>query len=101
MDKVCRYCGSRPSQAMGDARTLGLQDELQRGIYTCCQIVSWADEQWLAWAQAAEEDGKTAADLTKPLEYGDEEIVFVPVRKQSRATPEGRRFFGPSGDRRG
>jgi hypothetical protein len=38
---------------------LGLVRELQRGIYTCCQIVAWADEQWLAWAEAARQDGKS------------------------------------------
>jgi hypothetical protein len=102
MSEVCRYCGCRPSQVVGGARTLGLEEELERGIYTCCQIVAWADEQWLAWAQAAEEDKKVVADLVKPLEYADQQMVLVPIRKQRRSEPSEKKssFFGPGGDRR-
>jgi hypothetical protein len=66
---------------LDDARTLGLLKELQRGMYTCCQIVAWADEQWLAWVEAAEEDGKAADDVTRPLEATEEENVVVFVRR--------------------
>jgi hypothetical protein len=75
MHYVCRLCGCTESQAIADARTLGLQKELQNGLYTCCQIAAWADEQWLAWLEAAEEDGKSADDITRPLEYDETEIV--------------------------
>jgi hypothetical protein len=44
MSNVCRTCGSTESQAIADARALGLLKELQNGIYTCCRIVAWADE---------------------------------------------------------
>jgi hypothetical protein len=75
MHYVCRLCGCTESHAIADARTLGLQKELQNGFYTCCQIAAWADEQWLAWLEAAEEDGKSGDDITRPLEYDETEIV--------------------------
>lgn len=65
---LCRGCGCTKSQALADARTLAFQDEFLRGVYTCCQIVGWADEQWLTWVEAAAEDGKPVGDVTKPLE---------------------------------
>ena len=65
---------------MADARTLGLEQEFQNGIYSCCQIAEWAQEQWSAWFQATEEDAKyrNAADVSAELR--DEEAVLVPVR---------------------
>ena len=66
MSSTCRSCGSTRSQAVADARTLGLLKDLQNGTYTCCQIVTWADEQWLAWAEAAEQDGKPSDTVTWP-----------------------------------
>jgi hypothetical protein len=65
---ICRSCGCSESQASADARALGFQNEFRSGVYTCCQIVSWADGQWLAWVEAAVEDGKPVEDVTKPLE---------------------------------
>jgi hypothetical protein len=72
---------------MADARTLGLQKELQCGIYTCCQIAAWADEQWLAWVEAAEEDGKPVDDVTRPLEFVETEAELVPVRLRRPQDP--------------
>ena len=60
MTYICRVCGCTEAQAIADARTLGFQRELQSGFYTCCQIATWADEQWLAWLEAADQDGKSA-----------------------------------------
>ena len=80
MSNVCRSCGSTESQAIADARTLSLLRELENGVYTCCQIVEWADEQWLAWMEAAEEDGKPMDEVTRPLESAEVETVFVPIR---------------------
>ena len=68
MNCLCSSCGSTASQILADATTLGLKRELQNGVYNCCQIVEWADEQWLAWAEAAEEDGKSADDIMTLLE---------------------------------
>jgi len=50
-------------------------------MYACCQIVAWADEQWLAWVEAAEEDGKVVDDVTRPLEFAEAETIVVPVRR--------------------
>jgi hypothetical protein len=69
MQRTCRNCGSTQFQALADARTLSLQKEFQSGAYTCCQIVAWADEQWLAWLEAAQQDGKSTDEVTRPLEY--------------------------------
>jgi hypothetical protein len=65
---------------MADARTLCLEQELRDGIYTCCQIASWADEQWLAWTEAAELDNKPVDEVTKQREDESTERVLVPVR---------------------
>jgi hypothetical protein len=104
MRDVCRNCGCQESEARADARTLGLQQELQRGTYTCCQIVAWADEQWLAWMEAAEQDGQPVEDVTKPLEAGEAEAALVPVRRPDRHEPPlaNSPISGPSGgDRAG
>ena len=76
---ICRHCGCTASQAAADALVLGFQDEFDAGAYTCCQVVAWADEQWLAWAEAAAEDGKSEEEATKPLEITEQPVV-VPVR---------------------
>jgi hypothetical protein len=68
---ICRNCGSTTSQAAADALVLGFQDEFQAGKYSCCQVVAWADEQWLAWAEAAAEDGRSEEEVTKRLEIMD------------------------------
>jgi len=65
---ICRNCGSTPSQAAADAWVVGFQQEFQAGVYTCCQVVAWADEQWLAWTEAAAEDGRSEEEATKCLE---------------------------------
>ena len=59
MTEKCKICGRSDSQVLADAGTLGLLQEFQCGIYTCCQISEWADEQWLAWSKAADEDAIT------------------------------------------
>jgi hypothetical protein len=79
MTDICRICGSTESQTIADARTLGLLRELQGGMYSCCQIVAWADEQWLAWLEAAEEDGKLVEEVTRPLEAPEVEPMVVRV----------------------
>ncbi|MBV8553455.1 MAG: hypothetical protein JOY54_19330 [Acidobacteriaceae bacterium] len=77
---ICRRCGCTEAQAAADARVLGFLDEFHAGIYTCCEVVQWADEQWLAWRQAGVEDGKPADEVTRPLEVEQSEAVFVHVR---------------------
>jgi hypothetical protein len=65
---------------------LGLNDEFERGLYSCCQLVAWADEQWFAWTVAASEDGKPVDEVTKPLEidHAEPEPVLVRVRNKSQ-----------------
>ena len=60
---------------MEDLRTLSLPS----GDYTCCQVAAWADEQWQAWLEAANDDGKQVDDVTRPLERVEKEAVLVPV----------------------
>jgi hypothetical protein len=82
-DRWCRNCGSNWAQAAADARTLGFAPEFASGVYSCCRIAQWADEQWLAWVIAAEEDGNVAEDVTRPLEISEpaSELIDVPSRK--------------------
>ena len=68
MGYICTTCGRTKSQVIADAKTLSFKREFQNGLYTCCQIVVWADEQRLAWLVAAEEDGKWADDVTLLLQ---------------------------------
>jgi len=84
---ICRQCGCTESQAAGDASVLGFEDEFRTGVYSCCQVVAWADEQWLAWAEAAAEDGKSEEEATKPLEIL-ECPGLVPVRLRVFPKPE-------------
>ena len=83
---VCRFCGYTESQARADARVLGLNDEFESGLHSCCQLAVWADEQWLAWIEAASEDGKPVDKVTKPLEIheAEPEPVLVRVRSERR-----------------
>jgi hypothetical protein len=84
---ICRNCGCTTEQAEADAKVLGFQDEFKAGVYRCCQVVSWADEQWLAWAEAAAEDGKCEEEATKPLELLQSPAV-VPVRLRAHPKSE-------------
>jgi hypothetical protein len=76
---VCRHCGSKEALAAADAQAIGLLDEFVAGIYSCCQVVQWADEQWVAWQEAGCEDGKAPEEGTSPLEV-EPETMLVPVR---------------------
>jgi hypothetical protein len=84
MTDKCTSCGRTESQITADAKTLGLFQEFQSGVYTCCQIAEWADEQWLAWFEATQEDNKLVDDLTSRPEYEETELAFVPVRLRKR-----------------
>ena len=78
---VCRSCGCTGALAAADARAIGLLDEFLAGKYTCCQVVQWADEQWLAWHNAGLTDGKKPEEVTSALEIDPDE-VFVHVRRR-------------------
>jgi hypothetical protein len=87
MTEKCKKCGRVEAQIIADAKTLGLLQELQSGVYTCCQISEWADEQWLAWSQATQEDNKGIDDLTIRPEFGETDAVLVPVRLRRQQVP--------------
>lgn len=78
MNGVCRNCGSTEALAAADARALGILNEFLAGVYTCCQTVQWADEQWLAWQDAACEDGKDPEEVTNALKF-EPDSLLVPV----------------------
>lgn len=81
MTHTCTTCGRTESQAIADARSLGLQQALQSGIYTCCQITEWADEQALAWFEATHEDGMPTRDVTELASQAEAVLVRVRPRR--------------------
>ena len=91
MTRTCRICDSTEPQAIANARALDLEQEFQGGMYTCCQVAKWADEQSLAWLEAAHETATPAHDLTKLAELPQTEAALVPVRLRRQQI---RRFEG-------
>lgn len=87
MNSKCAVCGCTELEAIADARSLGLYQELQSGVYTCCQIAEWADEQALAWFAAAHEDSKLVNDLNNPGECEPTDALLVPVRLRRPRVP--------------
>jgi hypothetical protein len=83
----CTKCGRIKSQVTADARSLGLLEELQSGVYSCCEISQWADEQWLAWFEATQEDRKVLEDVTIRPEFTETNVVLVPVRLHRQQVP--------------
>lgn len=86
MTSKCSKCGRMESQVAADANTLGLLQEFQNGVYNCCQIVQWADEQCLAWFEATEGDSTLVDNMTgrSQVDEGESEGVLVPVRLRRR-----------------
>src|SRR5690348_8501288 len=64
MTDKCTKCGRTESGMTADAKSLGLLQEFQCGVYTCCQVAEWADEQRLAWFEATAEDSRAADNRT-------------------------------------
>lgn len=87
MSDKCTNCGRTESQITADAKTLGLLEEVQSAVYTCCQIAKWANEQWLAWFEATQEDSKVVDDVTSRPGIDDSECVFVPIRLRRQQAP--------------
>jgi hypothetical protein len=87
MNNECKRCGRRESQITADAKNLGLLQELDSGVYTCCQISQWADEQRLAWFEAIQQDGKLIDDITIPRDLSESQAVLVPVRLRRAQVP--------------
>jgi len=84
---ACRLCGCNAAQAAAHARAVGLENDFQNGIYTCCQVAQWADEQWLVWIQAAAEDIQPTDDVTLSLKAAESQPTFVPVRIRRPQSP--------------
>jgi hypothetical protein len=84
---TCRKCGRTKSQIIADARSLGVLEELQSGVYTCCEVSQWADEQWLAWFEATQEDDKILEEVTIRPEFTETNLVLVPVRLRRQQVP--------------
>jgi hypothetical protein len=80
MSNVCRFCQSTELQATANAKALGLEQEFEGGIYTCCQMAKWADEQSSAWLEAAHADDEPTHDLTNLSEPPQTDAALVPVR---------------------
>src|SRR3569833_159997 len=57
-DQTARTCPRYSCEwatALEAARSLGFEDELKAGTYTCCQVTQWYQEQWQAWYEAGME----------------------------------------------
>lgn len=80
MTYTCTSCGRTEPQAIAEARVVGLMEEFLKGMYTCCQVAQWADEQLVAWYQATHEDGVPAGIVTEMLE-SQAEPVLIRVRR--------------------
>jgi hypothetical protein len=87
MTAKCTNCGRTEYEITADAKILDLLEEFQSGVYTCCQVSEWAHEQWLAWAEARQEDSQRLDDATGWSEFDGSEVVFVPVRLRLQRTP--------------
>ena len=90
MSETCRICDSTEPQAIANAKALGLEQEFQGGMYSCCQVAKWAHEQSLAWLEAGHENSAPAPDLTKLPESPQTETALVPVRLRRQQI----RWFG-------
>ena len=64
---------------MADAKALGLKQEYESGVHTCCQIAEWAQEQGSAWIEATLQDVQHTNELM-PGHDAVAEGVLVPVR---------------------
>jgi hypothetical protein len=87
MNNKCERCGRAGSRITANAKTLGLLQKPNSGVYTCCQIFQWANEQRLAWFEAIQQDGKLVEDIITRREFSESEVVLVPVRVRRAQVP--------------
>src|SRR3954452_22099984 len=90
---TCPTCRHSESQAVVEAKTLGLMQEFQSGIYTCCQIAEWALEQSLAWFEATRDCRKPDQNATRLLGSDEMDSVLVPVRTRRPQVPWSRNSY--------
>lgn len=96
MNNICSNCGCTEAFAIANARALGLLQELQSGMYTCCQIAAWAEEQRSAWFEAAQGGGRTVESATTPPDSDNGPAVLVAVRLRQPQVPWFRNPDDPS-----
>jgi hypothetical protein len=87
MSKKCANCGRSESEIFADAKALGLYQQLQCGIYTCCQISQWAEEQSAAWFEATHDDAMVADEMIRQPDVAAADPVLVPVRMRRPQVP--------------
>jgi hypothetical protein len=87
MTNTCATCVHTESQAIVEAKTIGLQQEFESGIYTCCQIVEWAAEQSQAWFEATRDCRMPDGHDTKLPDSGESESLLVRIRTKRRTVP--------------
>lgn len=87
MSRICTVCGYSESRVLAEARVLGLTEEFYKGLYTCCQIAQWANEQFVAWVEAADEDRARANGTNGEADWLTHEPAVVPLRKRRRDHP--------------
>jgi hypothetical protein len=94
MSDACRNCGRTQSEAIVEAKTLGLEQEFLGCRYTCCQIAEWADEQAAAWLEAIcderatnDENRARHYEFVDLVELGESEEIFVRVRARRPHVP--------------
>jgi hypothetical protein len=86
MTHTCTTCGRTESQATAEARAVGLMQEFLDGMYTCCQVAQWANEQLVAWFEAIHADGEPNEKLAE-LRESQVEAVLVRVRGRGVQVP--------------
>jgi hypothetical protein len=84
MSNICVVCGRTESEAIADANALGLRQEFQVGIYTCCQIAEWANEQAAAWFEALAQDFNWADEPAAQLTREPQPVFARPRPSRSR-----------------
>ena len=77
MSSKCKRCRCTEAESLANAKRLGLVEELQNRVYTCCQIAVWFHEQWLAWFDAANEDAKHDSAKTVRAELISSTLLAV------------------------
>ncbi|MBV8552630.1 MAG: hypothetical protein JOY54_15135 [Acidobacteriaceae bacterium] len=87
MSNTCGVCGSTESEAIADAKAIGLQEEFEHGVYTCCQVAEWAYEQAVAWFEATDEDSQRAGPEGVRSELREAQPVYVYVRSRRSQVP--------------
>ncbi|MBV8571991.1 MAG: hypothetical protein JO319_15340 [Acidobacteriaceae bacterium] len=88
MSRICTVCGYSESKVIAGARLLGLEADFRSGLYSCCQIAQWADEQSAAWLEAMQQDQDAASARKNAVESVDPEAAVVYVRRRRKISSQ-------------